>query len=89
MVAMELTILRELFSKKEFAESVVPYLRTSTSILRKRHAIYSLYEKFYNKFHTIPSIQAIRIGLDSVTTFNDREAKLRKTHSLPSKRNQN
>lgn len=75
MIALELTILRELFSKKEFAESVVPYLKEEYFHSPEAARIYSLYAKFYEKFHVIPSIQAIRIGLDSVTTFNDREAK--------------
>jgi replicative DNA helicase len=75
MPPLELTILRELFSKAEFAETVVPYLKEEYFHSPDAARIYGLYEKFYNKFRVVPSIQAIRIGLDSVTTLNEREAK--------------
>ena len=75
MQPLERTILRQLFDKKDFAERVVPYLKEEYFFTPAAATIYKLYQAFFDKFHAVPQFTAIRIGLDSVTTLTEREAK--------------
>lgn len=74
MQQLERTILRQLFSNKEYAERVVPYLREDYFYTTEAGIIYRLYLAFYEKYHKIPQFAAIRIGLDSVPNLNERVA---------------
>lgn len=75
MQPLERTILRQLFDKVEFAERVVPYLKEEYFYTPGAQTIYKLYQTFFNKFHKVPQFAVIRIGLDSVKTLTEREAK--------------
>lgn len=74
MTPLERTILRELFADGSFAEAVCPYLKEEYFHSTEAAHIYRLYTAFYEKFRTIPQVAAIRIGLDSVPSLNEREA---------------
>jgi replicative DNA helicase len=75
MQPLERTILRQLFDKKDFAERVVPYLKEEYFFTPGAATIYRLYHAFFEKFHAVPQFAAIKIGLDSVKTLTEREAK--------------
>jgi hypothetical protein len=75
MQPLERTILRQLFDKVEFAERVVPYLKEDYFFTPAATTIYKLYSAFFQKFHAAPQFAAIKIGLDSVKTLTEREAK--------------
>jgi hypothetical protein len=68
-------MLRQLFDKKEFAERVVPYLKEEYFFTPAAATIYKLYSAFFHKFHAVPQFSALRIGLDSVKSLTEREAK--------------
>src|SRR5579872_7440923 len=75
MTPLELTILRHLFSKKEYAEQVVPYLREEYFHTNATAVIYGLYEKFYNHYQTVPSFAAIRVGINAAKGLNEQSLK--------------
>lgn len=75
MQPLERTILRQLFDKKDFAERVVPYLKDEYFFSPGAATIYRLYQAFFEKFHTVPQFTAIKIGLDSVKTLTEAQAK--------------
>jgi replicative DNA helicase len=75
MQPLERTILRQLFEKREFAERVVPYLKEEYFFTPGAAVIYKLYQAFFEKFHVVPQFAVMRIGLDSVKTLTEREAK--------------
>lgn len=75
MQPLERTILRQLFDKREFAERVVPYLKEEYFFTPAAATIYKLYQAFFEKFHAVPQFAAVKIGLDSVKTLTEREAK--------------
>lgn len=75
MLPLERTILRELFGKREFAELAVPYLRPEYFHDGPVGTVYKLYEAFFEKFHQVPQFAAIRIGLDSLKSLTEQEAK--------------
>lgn len=75
MNPLEKTILRALFSNKQFAEKVVPYLKEEYFHNQNAAVIFKLYDKFYQKFHTLPSFAVIKIGLDSLSTLSEQQAK--------------
>ena len=75
MNQLEKTILRQLFGDKQFAERVTPYLKEKYFFSNETAVIWRLYEMFHSKFRAVPSFAAIRIGLDSLTTLNEKEAK--------------
>jgi len=75
MNPLEKTILRQLFSWRSYAEQVVPYLKEEYFTGPESQTIYKLFSAFYNKFKTLPSFAAIRIGLDTVPSLNEKQAK--------------
>lgn len=75
MLPLERTILRQLFADREYAGLVVPHLRDEYFLSSEAGTIYKLFRAFFQKFSAIPQFSAIRIGLDSVTTLSEQEAK--------------
>ena len=75
MQPLERTILCELFNKREFAERVVPYLKEEYFFSPGAATIYKLYQAFFAKFHALPRPAVIKIGLDTVPSLSEREAK--------------
>jgi archaellum biogenesis ATPase FlaH len=73
---LEKTILRHLFDQRVFAETVTPYLKEEYFYTNEASLIYRLFIAFFQKYHAVPQFAAIRIGLDSVPSVNEREAKL-------------
>ena len=74
MLPLDRTMMRHLFDKKEFAERVVPYLKVEYFHDEAVGSIYRLYTAFFEKYHTVPSFAVIRIGIDSLPTFTERDA---------------
>ena len=50
MLPLEKTILRELFHRREFAELVVPYIRSDYFHSDAAGLMYKLYAAFFEKF---------------------------------------
>jgi DnaB-like helicase C terminal domain len=74
MLPLERTILRQLFHNRDFAARVVPYLKTEYFHDEAASKVYQLFSAFFEKFHTLPSFAAIRIGIDSIKSLTEREA---------------
>lgn len=74
MHPLELTILRQLFADKSFAERVTPYLKEEY-FTTDAACIFKLFTAFYHKFLVVPQFAAIRIGLDNVPHLNETQAK--------------
>jgi len=74
-VLLEHTILRQVMSTPELAEQIAPYLKDEYFESQPCATIYALFGEFYDKYHTVPSFAALRLGLDDVRTLSEREAK--------------
>lgn len=75
MLPLERTILRQLFADKTYAEAVVPYLKEEYFHTNEAALVYRLFAQFFEKFHAVPAFAAVKIGLDSVRTIKESEAK--------------
>lgn len=75
MQPLERTILRQLFADQEYAERVVPYLKEEYFYSQEAATIYHLFEAFFQKFRKVPAFTVIRIGLDTVKTLTEQQAK--------------
>lgn len=76
MQSLERTILRQLFTDKEYADRVVPYLKVEYFPTAEVQPIYQLYSAFLTKFKNIPQFSVIHIGLDSVKNLSDKQVEL-------------
>jgi archaellum biogenesis ATPase FlaH len=76
MNPLERAILRELFGNKQFVEKVIPYLKEKYFHSDETAIIWKLFYAFHEKFHAIPSFQAIRIGLDAIPSLTEQKAQV-------------
>ena len=74
MLPLEQTILRQLFADKEYAQRVVPYLKEEYFPTQEAGLLFRLYDAFFQKYKTTPKPAAIRIGIDSLPSLNERSA---------------
>lgn len=72
---LEQTILRELFTTNDFAERVVPYLKKEYWVTPEASLIYTEYYKFFNQYHAVPQLNAIRIELDASRDVTEQQNK--------------
>lgn len=74
-VRLEHTILRQLLSTPQLAEQICPYLKDEYFESQPCATLYTLFQQFYEKYHTLPSFAALRLGLDDLRTLSEREVK--------------
>ena len=75
LLLLEKTIFKELLTSGEYAEKVVPYFKERYFQSAELATLYRLYEAFFQKFHSLPSIAVLRIGIDATATLSETEAK--------------
>jgi hypothetical protein len=75
MHPLERTILHELFVNKQFAERVVPYIKSDYFHTPEAINLFKFIARFFTKYHVLPSVTAIRIGIDNASTLSENEVK--------------
>lgn len=71
----EQTLLRQMLSSNTIAERVVPYLKTEYFASQECATIYNVFHEFYDKYRTLPSFAALRMGVEELPHLSEREAK--------------
>lgn len=73
MNRLERTLLRQLMASPTLAEKVIPYVKQEYFESHEYAEIYRAFQAFYEKYHTLPSFEVLRIGLDDNRTLTERE----------------
>ena len=80
MILLEKTILRQLMASQAYAEHVTPYLKDEYFLDDVTAKLYTTFQTFFEKYHTLPSFAAMRLDIDSIPTFSEKQAKIGRAH---------
>ena len=71
-MSIEKVILENLLSNEPYVRRVLPFIKEEYFQERTDKAIYRVIQEFFSKYNTLPSIDAVKIGLSerSVLTQN-------------------
>jgi archaellum biogenesis ATPase FlaH len=72
---IETSIINNLLVDEEYARKVVPFTSTDYFLDRSEKAIVKEITEFFVKYNTLPSVEAIKIQLNSTTGITDTELK--------------
>ena len=66
----EQTLLRQMLSSNTIAERVLPYMKTEYFASQECATIYTVFQEFYEKYHTLPSFAALRMSIEELPNLS-------------------